>query len=234
MDEIAWPRPLTERQLTQLEQYRQLLLTWNERMNLTSITDETQVYVKHFYDSLAVLSIPLWSTAAKRGGQVIDIGTGAGFPGLPLAIVEQGMNFVLCDSLQKRVTFLEAVVQELGLQNVRCVHARSEDLARDLEYRGQFDVVVSRAVARLNILMELMCPFLRLHGVGFSYKGPGFDDERADGMRAAKKLHAKIQAVDTYTLPLDMGARTIVAFEQMSPLPHTYPRKAGIPQRKPL
>ncbi|MFB5190897.1 16S rRNA (guanine(527)-N(7))-methyltransferase RsmG [Alicyclobacillus fastidiosus] len=234
MLDIPWPKPLTEEQLKKLDAYRRLLLDWNERMNLTAITDEPEVYVKHFYDSLAVLMVPEWKKIVRPGLRVIDVGTGAGFPGIPLAIVEEDVEFVLNDALQKRVGFLQAVVDELNLANVRVIHARSEDLAREMDYRQQFDVVVSRAVARLNILMELMCPFLRVGGVGFSYKGPGFDDERVDGLRAAKRLGAALKEPMTYTLPLEMGARTIVAFEQITPISNTYPRKAGIPQRKPL
>ncbi|WAH37001.1 16S rRNA (guanine(527)-N(7))-methyltransferase RsmG [Alicyclobacillus dauci] len=234
MVDIQWPRVLTEEQLLQLDRYRSLLVDWNERMNLTAITEEEEVYVKHFYDSLAVLTVSQWQEVAKTGTRVIDVGTGAGFPGIPLAIVESNMEFVLCDALQKRITFLQAVKDELGLQNVTFVHARSEDLARNPAYRGQFDIVVSRAVARLNILMELMCPFLRPGGRGFSYKGPGFDDERKDGERAAAKLRAKLMDAHTYLLPKSMGSRTIVVFEQSAPVPETYPRKAGVPQRKPL
>lgn len=233
MVDLEWPRPLTQQQIAQLETYRQLLITWNERMNLTAITDETEVYVKHFYDSLAVFSVADWQQewSGKRG---IDIGTGAGFPGIPIAIACPDLELVLCDSLQKRVGFLKAVQEELGLNNVSCIHARSEDLARDTHYRGQFDFVVSRAVARLNILMELMCPFLRAGGLGFSYKGPGVEDERQDGLRAARKLHAALRGEYQYNLPLSMGTRTIVVFEQSTQTPDPYPRKAGIPQRKPL
>ncbi|GEO27259.1 ribosomal RNA small subunit methyltransferase G [Alicyclobacillus acidoterrestris] len=234
MLEISWPRPLSARQLNQLDMFMNLLVDWNARMNLTAITDEEQVYVKHFYDSLAVLLTPQWQVMTKKDLRVIDVGTGAGFPGIPLAIVEPEMSFVLNDALQKRVGFLQAVVDELQLSNVQVIHARSEDLARDAKFRKQFDVVVSRAVARLNVLLELMCPFLVQNGVGFSYKGPSFDEEKADGLRAAKKLGAILQEELTYTLPLEMGKRTIVPFRQTTPVPNAYPRKAGVPQRKPL
>lgn len=234
MVDLKWPVPLSEVQLSQLECFRQLLVEWNERMNLTAITGEQEVYVKHFYDSLAVCQLDEWNARIGPGVRVIDIGTGAGFPGIPLAIALPDVLFVLCDALQKRVTFLQAVIDALGLTNVTCVHARSEDLARDILYRAKFDIVVSRAVARLNILMELMCPFLRVGGLGCSYKGPGFDDEREDGVRAAKRLNSSLRDAHTYTLPLSMGARTIVPFVQSGPIPKTYPRKAGVPQRHPL
>jgi 16S rRNA (guanine527-N7)-methyltransferase len=234
MDEIKWPIELTQGQETQFDAYRRLLVEWNERMNLTAITEEKEVYIKHFWDSLAVLTMPQWISVSNQSKRVIDIGTGAGFPGIPLAIAQPEKSFVLVDSLQKRISFLETVVARLGLKNVTCVHARSEDLARDKSYRGQFDFVVSRAVARLNVLMELMCPFLRVGGLGFSYKGPGLDEELKDGQRAAKKLQVQLHEAHSYTLPLEMGLRTIICFEQFRALPGVYPRKAGTPQRKPL
>lgn len=234
MVEITWPIPLTERQVVQLEQFRVQLVDWNERMNLTGITAEAEVYVKHFYDSLAVAQMPEWLSVCKPSIRLIDVGTGAGFPGIPLAIAYPDVDVVLCDSLQKRVQFLQAVTDELGLANVTCVHARSEDLGQAEAFRGTFDVAVSRAVARLNVLMELMCPLLKRDGLGLCYKGPNLEEEMQDGQRAAKKLGCFVGPVFSYMLPLDMGSRRILPFHQESLVKRMYPRKAGLPQRDPL
>lgn len=229
-----WPLSLTEFQVEQLTDFQALLVEWNQKMNLTGITDDAGVTIKHFYDSLSVAHMSTWANRMKRDTRVIDVGTGAGFPGIPLAIAYPDVSFTLCDSLQKRVQFLSTVCDELQLTNVTCVHARSEDLGRDVTARGSFDFAVSRAVARLNILMELMVPFLKRGGYGVCYKGPSLDEEYEDGLRAAKKLQCHIESVASYELPLDMGARTLVLFEQTGMLSKEYPRKAGIPQKQPL
>lgn len=218
----------------QLDVYHRLLVEWNERMNLTGITAYDEVYVKHFLDSVLIRKLPEFDNLIRQRGRVIDVGTGAGFPGLPLAICYPMMEFVLCDSLQKRLTFLAEVVNQLGLKNVTLVHGRAEDLGQNPNFRGQFDAVVSRAVARLNLLMELVCPFLVRGGVAFCYKGPQVVEEMPDALRAAKVLKSEIGELVVYDLPSAAGSRTIVPILQRGMMSKIYPRKAGVPQKNPL
>ncbi|WP_026962689.1 16S rRNA (guanine(527)-N(7))-methyltransferase RsmG [Alicyclobacillus herbarius] len=214
--------------------YYALLVEWNERMNLTAVTEESEVYIKHFWDSLLALRVPEFTETLGEAGKLADVGTGAGFPGLPLAICCPQVHVVLMDSLQKRTRFLEAVVEELGLKNVTVVHGRAEDLARDDTWRQRFDVVVSRAVARLNVLLELTVPFVRPGGCVLAYKGPQLDEELPDGRRAAGQLSAKIERVERTSLPMGEGERTLAVIRVEGTVSPTFPRKAGTPQRRPL
>ncbi|GMA57321.1 16S rRNA m(7)G-527 methyltransferase [Alicyclobacillus sacchari] len=230
-----WPIELSELQLSQFARYYAMLVDWNERINLTGIVDRDEVYIKHFYDSLAVSNLPLWQEMVRRGARAIDIGSGAGFPGIPLAIAYPNMSFVLCDALQKRIHFLQAVCSDLGLNNVACIHGRSEDMGRDSALRGAFDVALARAVARANVLMEYMAPFLKSGGVGICYKGPSFvHEEFDDAKRAAPTLHCRLLEPLTYELPHGLGSRALAPFIQMQPVPKAYPRRAGIPTKQPL
>jgi 16S rRNA (guanine527-N7)-methyltransferase len=216
------------------QRYYEMLVDWNERVNLTAITDKAEVFVKHFTDSLYVVTTEEWRRIEEAGGTVLDVGTGAGFPGLPLAICHPHLSFVLCDSLQKRVQFVKSVCDELGIDNVEVVHGRAEDLARNTAYRQRFDAVVSRAVARLNVLVELTLPFVCPGGFFFSYKGPGVEEELPDGVRAAGVLSGTLERLYNYHLPNDMGERVTVVFRQAGQVPKAYPRKAGTPQKHPL
>jgi 16S rRNA (guanine527-N7)-methyltransferase len=214
--------------------YFDMLVSWNERMNLTSITERQEVYVKHFEDSLLVTALEEWNAATESGSRIVDVGTGAGFPGIPLAICHPNLKFVLCDALQKRVQFLTAVVSELSLANVQVVHGRAEDLARRPDFRNAFDIVVARAVARLNVLAEITLPFVRAGGFAFAYKGPGVSDELTDGKRAMGQLGGQLHRIVEMSLPDDRGVRTMVVMQQTAPTPKGFPRKSGTPQRKPL
>jgi 16S rRNA (guanine527-N7)-methyltransferase len=215
-----------------LETYQRLLLTWNERLNLTAIVDDAGIWGKHFWDSLLIADAPEW--VAARGGRVADVGTGAGFPGVVLAACCPDREYVLCDSLNKRIEFLREVVQALGLDHVQLVHARAEELGRDKAYRGQFHLVLSRAVAKMNVLLELTAPLTQLGGYVCAYKGPGVHDELPDGQRAASRLGLALARLDERELPQDMGRRALVWWKQENPVPNRYPRRPGVPQRQPL
>ena len=220
---------LTENQLEQLEKYFKLLVEWNEKINLTAITDEQGVAVKHFADSLSLFNyvdIPENST-------IIDIGTGAGFPGIVLKIARPDIRLTLLDSLQKRLNFLDTVLSELSLDAV-LIHSRAEDGGQDIDLRESFDFVVSRAVARLNVLAEYCIPYARLSGSFIAMKGPDAENEIADGRKAVQTLGGKIKNIHTFSLALDGGERTIIEIEKIAPTPDKYPRSYGKIKAKPL
>lgn len=212
-----------ERALERFEIYHRLLAEWNEKMNLTAITDPAAVARKHFADSLAALPY------LKSGMKVIDVGTGAGFPGVPLLIMEPGLELTLADSLNKRLTFLDALLKELGLQ-AELVHGRAEDLGQNRLYREQFDAALSRAVASLPVLLELTTPFVKVAGSAIAYKGDGAE-ELQNAKSAAFLLHVQLRQVD---LVSDLGKRCLIFADKTAPTPKAYPRKAGTPNKKPL
>ena len=203
--------------------YYDLLTDWNARMNLTAITEKEEVVKKHFYDSLAALPY------LKDGVKVADVGTGAGFPAIPLLIMNPTLRFTLVDSLQKRLTFLEEVLKALGL-SAEIVHARAEDFGRDPNFRGRFDAVTSRAVANLPVLLELTVPLLKVGGKAYCYKG-----DAAEELKTAKNaLYLLRASVEVVPLVSDYGARTLVICTKNAPTPSAYPRKAGTPVKQPL
>lgn len=220
---------LTEVQLKQLEKYYKLLTQWNEKINLTAITDEQGVAVKHFADSLALLNyvdIPENST-------LIDVGTGAGFPGIVLKIARPDIKLTLLDSLQKRLNFLDTVLFELSL-DAKLIHSRAEDGGQNIDLRESFDFVVSRAVARLNVLAEYCLPYARLSGSFIAMKGPDAENEIADGRKAIQTLGGKIKNIHSFSLLLNGGERTIIEIEKIAPTPDKYPRSYGKIKAKPL
>ena len=212
-----------ETALDRFEIYQRLLAEWNERMNLTAITDPVEVAEKHFADSLAALPY------LKAGMQVIDVGTGAGFPGVPLLIMEPKLELTLADSLHKRLTFLDALLKELGL-TATLVHGRAEDLGQDRLYRERYDVALSRAVANLPVLLELTTPFVKVGGSAIAYKGDAAE-ELQSAKSAAFLLHVKLRTVE---LASDLGKRCLIFADKTAPTPKQYPRKAGTPNKKPL
>ena len=221
---------LSEEQILKFTRYDALLVDWNERMNLTAITEPRDVAVKHMVDSLTAYDAALFSGAPT----VIDVGTGAGFPGIPLKIFDPSIRLTLMDSLAKRLAFLEAVVEDLGLTGVTCVHARAEDAAHEPQRRERYDIAVSRAVARLPVLLEYTLPFVKKGGHLIALKGRTAEEEATDAKRALKLLGGRLETIRPVTLPGLSDKRAVLTIEKIAPTPKAYPRKAGTPAKKPL
>lgn len=223
---------LSEKQIQQFRFYYENLMKWNEVMNLTAITEEEEVYSKHFLDSLSIVA--LIEPQNLSGMSIIDIGTGAGFPGLPIAIAFPETKLTLVDSLQKRIGFLEETIKGLGLENVRLFHARAEDFARKESEREKYDIVCSRAVAKLNVLAEYCMPFAKKGGYFIAYKAERLTEELEEGKRAVKILGGRIDQVISFQLPGTEYNRTMVQVIKESHTSGKYPRKAGTPAKDPL
>lgn len=221
---------VNDRQLEQFEIYFRELVTWNEKMNLTGITEREQVYVKHFYDSLSLA----FYVNMKDISTLADIGSGAGFPGIPLKICYPHLKLTIVDSLQKRISFLQNVVNQLGLKQVELIHGRAEDIARKAEYRDQFDLVTARAVARMAVLNEFCLPFVKVGGMFAAMKGSDPQEEVQESFRSIKLLSGKLMESHHLTLPLDHSDRHIILIQKSGPTPKAYPRKAGTPLKSPL
>lgn len=221
---------ISNRQIEQFIMYYDLMIEKNKVMNLTSITEPQEVIDKHFVDSLAIHKI----YELSKNLSVIDIGTGAGFPGIPLKIAFPQIQIVLLDSLNKRIKFLNDVVEKLELENVTCIHGRSEDMARKPEYREKFDLCVSRAVANLSTLSELCIPFVKIGGTFISYKAGNCNEEIENARNAVDRLGGKIKGVTEFSLPGTEFERVFVEIDKVKNTSKKYPRKAGIPSREPL
>ncbi len=223
---------LDREQVRQFTVYCDLLVQWNEKMNLTAITEEREIIGKHFLDSLA------GGVALLRDGReqvrLIDVGTGAGFPGIPLKILLPGVSLTLLDSLQKRVVFLQEVCRQLGLRDVTCIHGRAEELGHRAEYRENYDVAVSRAVAPLPVLLEYCSGFIRQGGLFLAYKGPSIEEELAISRNAASKLQFSIRETMDMAIPYTEYRHFITIFEKIGSLPLKYPRKQSKIKKEPL
>lgn len=222
---------LSERQCQQFQRYYQLLIEWNQKINLTAITDLEEVYIKHFYDSVT-LAIAFPKVIGNY--KIIDIGSGAGFPGIPLKIVFPDLQITFLDSLNKRINYLKTVASELELTDCQFVHGRAEELGQNLLYREQYDFAVARAVAKLAVLNELCTPFVKVNGSFFSMKGPDVAEELTEAKKSLQIL--KTTHITTYQLqlPNDHGGRSIIQLKKIDKTPKSYPRKAGTPAKLPL
>lgn len=219
---------LNQMQTEQLEKYAVLLKEWNEKINLTAITDDEGIATKHFLDSLTALC------TNKVKGRVIDVGTGAGFPGLVLKIAKPEIELTLLDSLNKRITFLGEVANELGIYDVDMVHSRAEDGGANKKYRATFDTVVSRAVANLRLLSEWCLPFLKVGGYFLALKGPLADKELEDAKRAITILGGEVESVFEANIPFTDLSHKIIVIKKVRQTPLKYPRKAGIATKIPI
>lgn len=220
---------LDESQIDMFRDYYELLIEWNSHMNLTSITDFFDVIVKHFSDSLALIKY-----ANLSGSTLIDVGTGAGFPGIPLKIAVPSCNITLMDSLNKRVSFLNEVIDKLSLKNITAIHSRAEDLAHDNRFRGQFDYSVSRAVSNLSTLSEYCLPFVKPGGFFVSYKSDNIEEEISSAKGAIKILGSSVDNVYEYKLPKTEYGRSLIFIKRTESIKEKYPRKAGVPLKMPL
>lgn len=221
---------LSTGQLEQFDKYYQLLVEWNEKMNLTAITVEEDVYAKHFYDSVSAS----FYFSFEKIKTVADIGAGAGFPSLPLKICFPHLQITIIDSLQKRISFLHEVIQSLGLEGVTALHGRAEEAGHQTGLRESFDLVSARAVARLNVLAEYCIPFVRIGGTFLAMKGADISLELHEAKKAMKMLGGKTNKVETFELPNQAGERNIIIIDKISETPKRFPRKAGMPSKKPL
>lgn len=221
---------LSEKQMEQFLQYYELLVEKNKVMNLTAITEFDEVVEKHFLDSVSLTQ----QLDLHQPLKVLDLGTGAGFPGIPLKIVFPELEITLMDSLNKRVLFLQDVISSLQLENIEAVHGRAEEAARNKKYREGFDLCVSRAVANISTLSEYCLPFVKVGGSFISYKSSTIEDELEEGKKGIAILGGKVKDVYKFTLPESELQRSFVIIEKEKKTPKAYPRKAGTPSKEPL
>lgn len=221
---------LNDFQKEQFDIYFQTLVEWNDKINLTAITEKNDVYLKHFYDSIAPI---LHSYIKNEPIKLLDIGAGAGFPSIPMKIIYPQLDITIIDSLNKRITFLKQLSEVLHLEGVHFFHGRAEDFGQDINFRAQFDIVTARAVARMQILSELTIPFLKLNGKLLALKAQAVDQELTDAQNALKLLFSQVIENNHYQLP-NGDSRYITIVEKKKETPRKYPRKAGTPNKKPL
>lgn len=219
---------LGKEQLEQFWNYMNVLIEWNKNINLTAITEPKEILIKHFIDSLTIQKY------IKETDKLIDVGTGAGFPAIPLKIVKKDSEIVLLDSLKKRLNFLEEVIQMLGLEKISLLHARAEDGANKKEYREKFDVATSRAVAPLNILMEYLLPYVKVGGICIAMKANNTEEEIENSKKAIKILGGELEKIEKLLLPGSDIQRNIIIIKKVKKTPVQYPRKAGTPSKNPL
>ena len=222
--------PLSDQQKKQFERYFELLVGWNEKINLTAITDKDEVYLKHFYDSIAPI---LQGLIPNETIKLLDIGAGAGFPSLPMKILYPQLDVTIIDSLNKRINFLQLLAQELDFGDVHFYQGRAEDGAQDKKFRAQYDFVTARAVARMQVLSELTIPYLQVGGKLLALKASNAPEELLEAKNALNLLFSKVEDNLSYALP-NGDPRYITVVEKKKETPNKYPRKAGMPNKRPL
>lgn len=219
---------LNKEQYDQFYAYMVLLIEWNEKINLTAITEPQEIILKHFVDSLTIAKY------IEEGKTIIDMGTGAGFPGIPLKIYRNDVKVVLADSLNKRIKFLNEAIEKLQLKNIETIHCRAEELGKNKEYREKFDYATSRAVANLSTLSEYLLPFVKLNGSGIFMKTMEIDEELENAKKAIKILGGRIEKVNKFEIPESDLGRSIIIVKKEKQTPSKYPRKPGTPAKEPL
>ena len=219
---------ITDEQIEKFYKYMNLLIEWNEKINLTSIIEPNDIIIKHFVDCGTILKY------INNNDNVIDVGTGAGFPGIPIKILNESLNITLIDSLNKRINFLKEVAEDLNLKNLKIIHGRAEDLAQNKEYREKYDKSVSRAVANLSTLSEYDLPFVKINGQMIAMKGFEIDDELENAKKAINVLGGKVEKVEKFNLIDTDNKRSIIVINKLKPTPKQYPRKAGKPSKEPI
>jgi 16S rRNA (guanine527-N7)-methyltransferase len=222
--------PITNNQLIQINEYLKILFQANQTINLTAINDYNEALVKHIFDSLLIMTLPEFKLAAK----IIDVGSGGGLPSIPLAICNPDKKVVSLDATKKKINFQIEVARRLNLSNLLPIWCRAEEAAKKVEHREQYNLVIARAVAPLNALAELTIPFIKLQGHAIFYKGKEAEKEIIIGEMAINTLGAKIIGTESFTLPYNYGSRILIICQKTNLTLETYPRKPGIPQKKPL
>ncbi len=227
---MEWGIVLNAEQRERFMRLTRWLMDWNKRMNLTNITEPERIAVEHYLDSVAPLAFGL----LQGGMRVVDVGTGAGFPGLPLAILRPQASFTLVEATRKKTDYLRAVMAELGLTGVEVVWGRAETLAHQPEYRERFGVAIARALGALDVVLECTLPFVKVGGIAVAYKGPRVSGELAFGEKVAALLGGQIEKVHRFPLPQSDLQRTLVVVRKTTPTPPRFPRRAGLPEKRPL
>lgn len=221
---------LSKKQEEQFNRYYELLIEWNQKINLTAITDKEEVWKKHFEDSISIIKAVDMSEVES----VIDVGTGAGFPGIPIKILFPHIKLTLLDSLNKRINYLNLVIEELGLEDVTTIHGRAEDFGKDLKYRESYDLCVSRAVANLSTLSELCIPFVKVDGCFVSYKAEKAEEEIEMAKNAISILGGSVSDIIDFVIPGTDYGRKLLLIKKYKGTPKKFPRKAGVPGKEPI
>lgn len=219
---------LEEKQINQFYTYMNLLLEWNEKINLTAITEPEEIILKHFIDSMTI------ANNIEKNARLIDVGTGAGFPGIPLKIIREDIEVTLLDSLNKRIVFLQEVIKQLSLTKIEAIHSRAEEFGKNKKYRESFDYATSRAVANLSTLSEYLIPLVKLKGCCISMKGPDVKEEIQQSKNAILLLGGKIEKIEKFQLPKSDIDRNVIIIRKVKSTPLKYPRKPGMATKEPI